>query len=295
MSDEFEFHALLTGLASAPGARGLLDDAALLDGLVLTTDTMVEGIHYLASDPPEAIGWKLAAVNLSDLAAKGAAPAGCLLNHALSGDAAWDAAFLSGLGEALDRYAMPLLGGDTVAMPKGAPRSYSLTAIGRAGATVPSRAGAQPGDGLWVTGTIGGAGAGLAIARAGKGDAALLARYRRPEPRMAEGLALAPQVHAMMDISDGLLLDAQRMAHASGLAVTIDLALVPLAAAYPGTPLEAATAGDDYELLFAAPAGFLPPLPATQVGSFAAGSNLTLIEGGAPVALPAALGYSHRA
>lgn len=294
MSDEFQFHTLLTRLATAPGARGLMDDAAMLDGLILTTDTMVEGVHYLPSDPPESIGWKLAAVNLSDLAAKGATPAGCLLNHALSGDPAWDAAFLHGLGEALTAYTMPLLGGDTVAMPHGAPRSYSLTAIGRAGPQTPHRNGAKPGDALWVTGTIGDAGAGLAIASGNDGPADLLERYRRPRPRITEGQALAPHVHAMMDVSDGVLLDASRMADASGIAVTIDLARVPLAPGYPGTPIEAATAGDDYELLFAAPADFIPPVPATRIGSFAAGSGLVLTDGGAPAALPASLGYAHR-
>ncbi len=265
----------------------------MLGALVLTTDTLVEGVHYLPADPPASIGWKLAAVNLSDLAAKGAIPAGCLLNYALSGDSAWDAAFLGGLGEALTRYAMPLLGGDTVAMPAGAPRSYSLTAIGRA-ATPPARSGAQAGDALWVTGTIGGAGAGLAIARGGEGPAGLLDRYRRPTPRLAEGIALAPHVHAMMDVSDGLLLDAARMAAASGLAVAIDLAHVPLSP-HLHDSLAAAAAGDDYELLFAAAPGFAPPVPATQVGHFAAGTGLTLSSHGAPVPLPAALGYLHRA
>lgn len=294
MSDEFEFHAHLRRLASHPGARGLLDDAALLDGLVLTTDTLVEGIHYLATDPPDSIGWKLAAVNLSDLAAKGATPAGCLLNYALSGDGAWDAAFLDGLGEALTRYGMPLLGGDTVAMLAGAPRSYTLTAIGRAPARLPSRAGALAGDALWVTGTLGDAGAGLAIARGGEGPSELLERYRRPTPRLAEGIALAPHVHAMMDVSDGLLLDASRMAAASGLAVAIDLALVPLSP-HLSDPIAAAIAGDDYELLFAAPFDFTPPAPATRVGSFAPGAGLTLSRAGDPVPLPVTLGFLHHA
>ncbi len=287
MTGEAAFHARLRALASDPAARGLLDDTALLDGLVLTTDTMVEGVHYLASDPPESVGWKLAAVNLSDLAAKGATPAGCLLNYALSGDAAWDAAFLEGLGEALARYAMPLLGGDTVA----GTRSYSLTAIGCA-TNPPSRSGARAGDALWVTGTIGDAGAGLAIARGGDGPAELLERYRRPVPRLAEGIALAPHVQAMMDVSDGLLLDASRMAEASGLAVAADLALIPLSR-HVSDPLAAASAGDDYELLFAAPPDFEPPVPATQVGIFAAGAGLGLSQRGVPIPLPASLGFLH--
>jgi thiamine-monophosphate kinase len=287
MGSEAAFHARLRALATDPAARGLMDDAALLGDLVLTTDTLVEGVHYLPDDPPESVGWKLAAVNLSDLAAKGAVPVGCLLNYALSGDDAWDAAFLDGLAEALGRYRMPLLGGDTVS----GTRSYSLTAIGRA-ANPPSRAGAQAGDALWVTGTLGDAGAGLAIARGGEGPAELLARYRKPTPRLAEGIALAPHVHAMMDVSDGLLLDASRMADASGLAVAVELAQVPLSP-HLGDPLAATTAGDDYELLFAAPPGLTPPVPATLIGHFAAGAGLSLSHRGEPVALPAALGWLH--
>lgn len=287
MSGEDDFHARLRTLATDPAARGLMDDAALLGDLVLTTDTLVEGVHYLASDPPESVGWKLAAVNLSDLAAKGATPVGCLLNYALSGNAAWDAAFLEGLAEALSRYQMPLLGGDTVS----GTRSHSLTAIGRA-ANPPSRSGAQPGDMLWVTGTLGDAGAGLAIARGGEGPAELLERYRKPLPRLADGSALAPHVHAMMDVSDGLLLDASRMAAASGLAVAVELDQLPLSP-HLADPLAAATAGDDYELLFAAPSGFTPPVPATLIGHFAPGSGLSLSDRGEPLPLPAALGWLH--
>jgi thiamine-monophosphate kinase len=287
VSSEAAFHALLRGLATDPAARGLMDDAALLGDLVLTTDTLVESVHYLRGDPPQSVGWKLAAVNLSDLAAKGAVPLGCLLNYALSGDADWDAAFLAGLGEALTRYQMPLLGGDTVS----GTRSYSLTAIGRA-ANPPSRSGAQPGDALWVTGTLGDAGAGLAIAQGGEGPAALLERYRKPTPRLTEGIALAPHVHAMMDVSDGLLLDAARMAEASGLAVAIDLAQIPLSA-HLSDALAAATAGDDYELLFAAAPGLTPPVPATLIGHFAPGAGLSLSHRGEPIPNPATLGWVH--
>ncbi len=209
------------------------------------------------------------------------------------GDDAWDRAFLTGLDEALRAFACPLLGGDTVKLPAGAPRILSLTALGR-GAHAPRRDGARAGDGLWVTGTIGDAGAGLAIAGGADGPPALLARYRRPIPRLAEGRALAPMVHAMMDVSDGLLIDARRMAAASGLAVTIDLAMVPLSddlTAFGHDALTAATAGDDYELLFACAA--LPPVAATRIGMFAAGDGLTLTDRDRPVPLPARLGYQH--
>lgn len=338
---EAEFLAALRTLPLHAGAHGLADDTATLAGLTLTTDTIVEGVHFLASDPPGDVAWKLVATNLSDLAAKGAVPEGVLLNYPLRstpapssppadavaqlggiGDAGqrvvaspsatgprrspggsedWDQAFLAGLAEALTAFTAPLLGGDTVSLPPGAPRVLTLTAIGR-DAAAPPRSGAQAGDALWVTGTIGDAAAGLAIARGEAGPAALLAAYRRPQPRLADGRALAPHVHAMMDVSDGLLIDAARLAAASALAVAIDLAAVPLSPAcraFAGDDraarLAAATAGDDYQLLFAAPAGFVPPVPATRIGGFAPGAGLTLHDGGNPLPLPPRLGFEHRA
>lgn len=294
---EAEFLVALRALPLHPGARDLRDDAALVAGLVVTTDTAVEGVHFLSADPAADVAWKLVAVNLSDLAAKGATPEGVLLNVPLSDDA-WDRGFLAGLAEVLATYGVPLIGGDTVSLPPGAPRVLTCTAFGR-DAPAPPRSGARAGDALWVAGVIGDAGAGLAIAQRGEGPAALLAAYRRPRPLLAEGRLLAPHVHAMMDVSDGLLLDAARMAAASGLAVAIDLAAVPLSPAYralpDADPLAAATAGDDYALLFAAPAGWTPPVPATRVGAFASGSGLTLARGGAPVPLPASLGWEHGA
>ena len=289
---EADFLARLRALPLHPGARGLADDAATLAGLVVTTDTIVAGIHFLPDDPPGDVAWKLVATNLSDLAAKGAVPEGVLLNYPLSDDG-WDAAFLAGFADVLAVHACPLLGGDTVHLPAGAPRVLTVTAFGR-DAPAPSRSGARDGDGLWVTGTIGDARAGLAIARGASGPAALLARYRRPTPRLAEGRALAPVVHAMMDVSDGLLIDAARMAAASGLAVEVDLATIPLSAellAFDPDPLAAATAGDDYELLFATNAP--PPIPATRVGRFLPGAGLMLIQDGQPVPLPPRLGFQH--
>lgn len=277
MTREADFLALLRPLATDPAARGFQDDAAVLGDLVLTHDMLVEGVHFLPDDPPGDVAWKLLAVNLSDLAAKGAVPVGVLLGYPLS-DADWDRAFVRGLGDALTAFDVPLLGGDTV---KG-PRVLSLTAIGRS-AIAPSRSGARPGNALWVTGVIGRAGLGL------YGDPDHLAAYRRPMPRLAEGHALGPHVHAMMDVSDGLLIDAQRMADSSGLALTIDLDAVPVA----GDRMAAITAGDDYELLFAAPAGFVPPVPATRIGTFANGQGLTLHDAKGPVPLPERLGYQH--
>ncbi len=295
---ESDLLALLRTMPLHPGARDLRDDAAVVGGLVLTTDTLVEGVHFLPDDPPGDVAWKLLAVNLSDLAAKGATPEGALLNYPL-GDPAWDRAFLDGLGLALRNYACPLIGGDTVTLPRGAPRVLTLTALGR-DAAAPSRTGALAGDALWVTGPIGDAGAGLAIARGEPGPPELLAAYRRPASRLAEGRALAPRVHAMSDVSDGLLLDAARMADASGLAVAIDLAAVPLSPAYAAhrgdtraSRLAAATAGDDYQLLFAAPPGYAPPVAAARLGAFAPGCGLALTHAGEPLPLPGTLGYEH--
>ncbi|MGE3397590.1 MAG: thiamine-phosphate kinase, partial [Sphingomonas sp.] len=169
MSGESAFIDTLRALATDPAARDLIDDAAVLmmgeGALVLTHDMIVEGVHYLAADPPGDVAWKLVAVNLSDLAAKGARPIGVLLGYAL-GEGEWDRAFAKGLGTALSAFGISLLGGDTVAMPDGAPRALGLTAIGKADRTPPSRSGALPGHALWVSGTIGDAGGGLAALRA---------------------------------------------------------------------------------------------------------------------------------
>lgn len=278
--------------------------------LVLTHDMIVEGVHYLPDDPPADVAWKLVAVNLSDLAAKGARPLGALLGYAL-GDDAWDRAFADGLGTALAAFGLKLLGGDTVAMPAGAPRALGLTAIGRAAGPVPARNGARPGDRLWLSGTIGDAGAGLALSKRGATEpAALIERYRNPRPRLEAGERLAPLVTAMMDVSDGLLIDAGRMAAASRCRASIALDALPLSDALLGhsgdgreARLAAATAGDDYELLFAAAPSAAPDILAlgeeiglsfTPVGGFAAGEGLALSHAGEPVELPERLGFEHR-
>ena len=342
---EAEFLVALRRLPLHPGALDLRDDAARLGDLVLTTDTLVEGVHYLSDDPAGDVAWKLVATNVSDLAAKGAVPVGVMLNYPLrassfpyfaspakagaqlrNGDGegqpdvtsatstgprpspgkqeggdgeSWDSAFLEGFGLALTTFSAPLLGGDTVSLPAYAPRVISLTAIGT-NATAPIRTGARAGDALYVTGTIGDAGAGLRIAQGQDGPAELLAAYRRPQPRLAEGRVLASVVSAMMDVSDGLLIDAQRMAAASGLSVTLDLADIPLSDAYRASAgddhaarLAAATAGDDYQLLFAAASDVALPCAATRVGWFSAGTGLTLIDGGEAIPLPGNLGFQH--
>jgi thiamine-monophosphate kinase len=309
VSAETAFIDLLRPLATSAAARGLADDAAVLEvggtTLVLTHDVIAQGVHFLPDDPPGDVAWKLVAVNLSDLAAKGARPLGVLLGFAL-GDEAWDRAFVEGLGIALHAFGLPLLGGDTVS----APRVLGLTAIGEATGPVPSRSGARPGDHLWVSGTIGDSGAGLRGLRAElPRDAALIERYRNPRPRLEAGQRLAPLVTAMMDVSDGLLIDASRMAAASAVGFHIDLSLVPLSEAYRATAgedcaarLAAATAGDDYELLFAAPAERAADvlslseaigLPLNRIGAVTDGAGLRLTDGGEAVALPRRLGWEH--
>jgi thiamine-monophosphate kinase len=306
--DETEAIERLRRIATDPAARGLLDDAALFEGLVITHDSIAEGVHFLPLDPPASVGWKLVAVNLSDLAAKGAVPAAALLSLTLTGDGDWEAGFIGGVEAACESYGLQLIGGDTIALPDGAPRVLGLTAIGRAGERVPDRSGGKPGDGLWLVGDLGDAAAGLDRVRADKKAAGpLVDAYRRPVPLLAAGQALAPHARAMMDVSDGLLLDASRMAEASGCTAVIDLDSLPLsddfiAALGEGREarLFAATAGDDYALLAALPADFSTLcLPSeariTRLGSLAAGvGSLQLVSGGKPVALPERLGHEHR-
>ncbi|WP_288934515.1 thiamine-phosphate kinase [uncultured Sphingomonas sp.] len=297
---EAEFLEALRMLPIHPSARDLRDDAARLTQapLVVTTDTLVEGVHFLPGDTPADVAWKLVATNLSDIAGKGARPEGILLNYPLSDDA-WDRAFLAGLAEVLAACGTGLLGGDTVTLPRGAPRILTATAFG-GDTPAPPRGGAGENDALWVTGTIGDAGAGLAIARGEPGPAALATRYRRPQPRLGEGRVLSRVAHAMMDVSDGLLIDAARMGAASRLGVEIDLAAVPLSADYRAcrgadrsARLAAATAGDDYELLFAMPANTVPAVAATLLGRFRRAPGLYLHEAGVPIPLPPSLGFEH--
>ncbi|MEO7240375.1 MAG: thiamine-phosphate kinase, partial [Sphingomicrobium sp.] len=205
----------LRQIATDPAARGLADDAALFDGLVITHDSIAEGVHFLSGDPGDSVGWKLVAVNLSDLAAKGAHPAAALLSLTLRGEGRWDAAFLDGVAAACDCFGLALIGGDTIALPASAPRVLGLTAIGRAGPRTPARSGGRGGDRLWLVGMLGESAAGLAQLRADPdASGTLVEAYRRPVPLLAAGQALAPHASAMMDVSDGLLLDAARLAEA---------------------------------------------------------------------------------
>ena len=300
----------LRRIATTPAARGLLDDVAVLDKLVLTHDSIAEGVHFLPHDPPASVGWKLVAVNLSDLAAKGAAPAGALLSLTISGVGEWEQHFLDGVEAACESYGLPLIGGDTIALPAGAPRVLGLTAIGRADAHIPARAGAEPGDALWLVGSIGDAAAGLALLIDDRNAVGpLVDIYRRPVPQLCAGKAVAPLAHAMMDVSDGLLLDGSRMAEASGCKFTIEIDLLPLSSAFVAergqdlrARLFAATGGDDYALLAALPVNAdaaTLSLPSrtiiTRIGSVAAGEpQVSLTFNGEPVPLPERLGFEHQ-
>lgn len=291
MSGELAFIDALRALATDPAARGLADDVAVLEiggeALVLTHDTMVEGVHFLSDQDPADVAWKLVATNLSDLAAKGAAPLGVLLSYQL-GDG--DRRFVEGLGEVLAHYRVPLLGGDTVGRRGG--RTFGLTAIGRAThSPVPWRGGAEPGDGLYLTGPVGAAM--IAFEALREGTDADSTAYRRPEARLADGQALAPLVSAMMDVSDGLLLDAARLARASGVTLAIDRMAVPIAAPEPRRD-DALRWGDDYQLLFTVPAGRSLPIPATFIGTAVELVGSPILLDGAPLSEGDGLGYEHR-
>jgi len=295
----------LAPLASHPAALGLGDDAAALapppgQDLVLTADAVARDVHFL-DDSADAIARKALRVNLSDLAAKGAAPLGYLLTLGLEADWTedWLAAFCAGLAADQETYGMRLLGGDTIRAPGGL--VVSITAIG----TVPAgrmvrRNGARAGDVLLVTGTIGDAALGLRLRRdPGLGarltvrDAAhLLGRYRLPEPRVAAASAVLAHARAAMDLSDGLVGDAGKMAAASGVRLVIDAAAVPLSAAartlIAGAPdllTTALTGGDDYEILAAVPGEALSAVLAAFAAAGVPATPIGRVEPGAGVAL----------
>lgn len=288
MTTELALIAALRRLATHPGARNLDDDCAVIEiggeALVITHDAMAEGVHYLAGQDPADVAWKLVATNLSDLATKGAEPLGVLLGYALGQD---DMRFVAGLEEALAHYRAPLLGGDTIA--SGGPQVLGLTALGRAThRPVPSRSGARVGDALWITGPVGAAMMGLEALRSGSGESLA---YRRPRALVSEGMTLAPHVTAMMDVSDGLLLDASRLARASGLTLAIDAAAVPLAA--PEHRRDAALRwGDDYQLLFTLPPGLSPPVEAHRIGYCEEAPTGIVLDG--ERLDEGGLGYEHR-
>ena len=310
-------------LATDPGAFNLGDDAAILkaqgEDIVVTTDAIVEGVHFLPDDPPDTVARKALRVNLSDLAAKGATPAGFVLTLALrDADDTWLTPFARGLGSDAGLFGCPLLGGDTVSTP--GPLTISITAFGRvpAGKMV-HRSGAKPGDRVMVTGTIGDAALGLDILKGGPAAAALtdaaakamlVGRYRVPQPRNALARAVRDHAHAAMDVSDGLAGDLAKLCAASGVSAVIDAASIPLSAATAAllarrtVGIEAVVSGgDDYEILCAIPenrfeafaqAAGAAGVAVSSIGTVIAGDSVPrfLDSEGSVIPLPH-LSYSH--
>jgi thiamine-monophosphate kinase len=294
-------------LATAPEAFGLKDDAAIISprpgfDLVVTTDQIAAGTDFFAEDPASTVAQKALRVNLSDLAAKGAKPEYYLLNLALPWPAReeWLAGFARGLLEDQRQFGITLLGGDTSATD--GPLSISITAMG----FVPEgrmvkRSGARVGDAIYVTGTIGDSGGGLAllkgeVAALNKADLSYLVdRYRVPQPPVTFGTNLSAIAHSGVDISDGLIADLGHLASASGVALVVEGARVPLSPALTAlwgadTLARAVAAGDDYQIAFAAPEGLSGPF--TCIGQVRAGEGVRLSVNGEEVVVMQP-GYRH--
>jgi thiamine-monophosphate kinase len=309
--------------AAFPGALGLQDDAALFDPpagsrLVVTADAMVAGVHFFENDPADLIARKLMRVNLSDLAAKGATPYACLLTICLPAgtEEGWIAGFAEGLAADASEYAFPLAGGDTTRTP--GPLTLSLTAVGvmPAGRAPLLRSGAKPGDLLFVTGTIGDAHLGLALQQgefaglAAHHRAALIARYRLPQPRVSFGQALASLsgVHAAADVSDGLAADLGHICAASGVSARLEAAALPLSpaarAVIAGQDVRTRllTGGDDYEIIFTADpaaAGAIEALAkshdlaVTRIGAVGAGAGIEVVDAAGETISLSQKGFQH--
>ncbi len=333
MSDEFArieryFAPLAAGF---PGAHALTDDAAEFglaagERVVVTTDALVAGVHFVGDEPPGLIARKALRVNLSDLAAKGARPLGYTLAAVLprAVDDAWLAAFTAGLAADQAEFGVPLIGGDTVATP--GPLTLSITALGALGGAMVRRAGARPGDRIYVSGTLGDAALGLMALRGrlpglvADRRAFLIERYRLPRPRLALGRALLGRVSAGLDVSDGLVADLGHLAACSGVTARVEQDRLPLSdaardalGADPGAAsglLGAVLAGgDDYELLFTASQenhdivlqlASAAGTPVTVIGEIAAADGAGGVAGAVAVrdragrdVTPAVGGYRH--
>jgi thiamine-monophosphate kinase len=297
---------------------GIGDDAALLRPpadqlLAVSCDVLNEGVHFLAADLPFDVGWKALAVNLSDLAAMGATPAWALLGLSLpAADADWLDAFLDGFMTLAAQHGVALVGGDTT---RG-PRSIAVTVQGFVPAAAALRRdAAKPGDDLWVTGTLGDAAAGLALAL-GAPPAAdwaaehrdfLLARLHRPTPRIAAGLALRGVARAAIDVSDGLLADLGHVLAASRVGAELWLDALPASPALAAVDAPArwcwqAGGGDDYELCFTAPAAHRDAVeaalaasatPGRRVGTIVASPGLRALAPDGRQWHPPHAGYQH--
>lgn len=316
---EFELIAeVFAPLASAPGAFGLTDDAAVVPScpgydLVVTTDALVEGVHFFSGDPPASVARKALRVNLSDLAGCGAEPMGYLLALSLPAriGMTWLKDFARGLGEDQKKFALPLLGGDTISTP--GPLTLAITALG----LVPEgkmirRLGAKPGDEVFVSGTIGDAGGGLALllgdgAREEETRAHLIRRYRKPSPRLSLGVALRGIASAALDVSDGLIADLGHIADVSGVKMVIDAGRIPRSPALRAlwgdadeVIVRAATAGDDYEIAFTARSGAdvlraaeHAGVAVSHIGTVEAGRGVVLLGGSGRVLDVPQAGFRH--
>ncbi|MDE0388915.1 MAG: thiamine-phosphate kinase [Rhodospirillales bacterium] len=306
---------------AAPGAFGLGNDGAVLappegTSLVVTKDLMVAGVHYPEGEEPAILARRLLRVNLSDLAAMGADAKAYALGLALPagvGDA-WVEAFASGLARDQETFGVALIGGDTV-VTEG-PAVLSLTAFGTVtGDTCLTRSGARAGDDIYVSGTVGDATLGLRAVQGGLADlaaedrAALAERFRLPEPRLALGTALVGRATCAIDVSDGLVADLGHVCTESTVAARVEAEAVPLSdparralAAGVADIADLVTGGDDYELLFCAPAparcdiddlaGRLG-LALTRIGAIEPGQGVTVAgSDGQPLAL-GRTGYQH--
>lgn len=286
-------------LVSAPGADALRDDVALLgataEGTIITTDMLVEGRHFLPSDPLWTVGQKLLRVSVSDIYAKGARPREALLSIAWpTGRSEADfAALLDGVGADLVRYGVNLVGGDLVSTSGDLVLNLVLTGALNNGA-LPRRSGARPGHSIWVSGEIGHGGLGLAAALK-DGDPTKMARYRVPElPSLEQAEAVSKHASAAMDVSDGLLIDALRMAEASGVAMELQIDTVPLAkpAKEATQALAQCIAGDDYQILLTT-APEIDLVGFFRIGTVCEGQGLLLRWQEKAIPLPESLGYLH--
>jgi len=276
-ADEFDvIRELFAPLATSMAARGLADDVALLEAsgpLVVTTDAIVEGVHFLADDPIDTVAKKALRVNVSDIVAKGAKPIGVLLTLVWPDRRASAELpeFARGLREDLALFSIPLLGGDTTSTP--GPLTVSITVLGTPlGERVPSRADAKAGEQLWVTGFIGQAFLGLcalqespdvigASARDRVGSDEVIDWYRVPRPPFEFATAIARYASASTDVSDGLVADAANIARASSVGIRLHGEAIPLSSSGhahvskfgPRGLAELVTGGDDYQALFTAP------------------------------------------
>jgi thiamine-monophosphate kinase len=295
---EFERIARYFAPLAGAGALNLTDDVALIDGpageqYVLTTDAIIEGVDYFPDDPPFQVAQKLLRVNLSDIAAKGAAPFGYLLTTALpkTHGEAWLDAFTKGLAADQKEFGLVLLGGDSSGTP--GPPTLSVTLIGRvtSGQAI-LRSGARDGDIVYVSGTLGDAALGLAVRKGELGASLtteqrdyLVDRYRLPRPRVALGRKLVGIASAMIDISDGFLADLGHLCAASKLGATIPADKLPLSlvaraaiASNPSFNSAVIAGGDDYELLFTA-----APQRASDVGAAMRDAGTTVMALGSVV------------